>query len=298
MPVDERRLITLDVFTERRYGGNPLAILPAADGLDDATMQRIAAEINLSETVFIHRSADDVPLLRIFTPKSELPFAGHPTVGTAVYLADELRLRDGATLTMRTRSGLVDARIRRTEGETTAAEITAPRKPECRPAPSAALCAAAISLAEDDLAHPPRVCDAGNPFTVITLASRQALSRAVLDASAWRDDVSETDAPKLFIVYIEDNGGVRTIHARMFAPSIGIAEDPATGSAAVALPALLHEMYGLPDGEHRWDVHQGVDMGRPALMHLRATVHEGVVASAHVGGAAIRVIEGTMRADR
>src|SRR5690606_2011091 len=128
--------------------------------------------------------------------------------------------------------------------------------------------------------------------------SRQALSKAVLDASAWRDGISETDAPKLFIVYIEDNGDVRTVHARMFAPSIGIAEDPATGSAAVALPALLHETYSLPDGEHRWEVHQGVDMDRPALMRLRATVHGGVVVSAHVGGAAIRVIEGTMRVDR
>lgn len=298
MSMKQRSFITLDVFTDTRFGGNPLAILPDATGLDDATMQRIAAEANLSETVFVHRSAgDNAPLLRIFTPKSELPFAGHPTVGTAIYLAEESELGDGATLAMRTAAGEVAARISRRDGELTLAEITAPRTPECRPAASADACAAALSLAPTDIAFAPRICDAGNPFTVIPVASRAALSRARLDAGAWAAGPGATEAPKLFIVHMDDWQGGDTIHARMFAPSIGIAEDPATGSAAVALVGLLNERSPLSDGEHRWNILQGHDMGRPSLMAIRAVAESGHVVSAHVGGTAVRVLAGTITLD-
>src|SRR5690606_4739945 len=127
MSMKERSFLTLDVFTGTRFGGNPLAILPDAAGLDDATMQRIAAEANLSETVFIHRGgSDEPPLLRIFTPKSELPFAGHPTVGTAVYLAEQAGLDHGATLEMQTKAGKVTAHIQRPNDGLIQAEITAP----------------------------------------------------------------------------------------------------------------------------------------------------------------------------
>lgn len=291
-----RQFITMDVFTQERFGGNPLAIVPDADGLDDATMQKIAAEANLSETVFIHRPAGaPAPQLRIFTPKSELPFAGHPTVGTAIFLAEASGTNDTSELTMLTRAGEVTARISRAANGSTLAEITAPRAPEARPAVSAGACAAAISLTESDLAHAPRVCDAGNPFTVIPVASREALSRATLNTAEWAAGPGKGEAAKLFVIYIDEGAAGKVVHARMFAPSIGIAEDPATGSATVALPALLHELQGLQDGEHQWQVHQGADMGRPSLMQLRAVVAEGRVASSHVGGTAVRVISGTIR---
>lgn len=293
--MDERRLITLDVFTDQRFGGNPLAIIPEADGLDDTTMQRIAAELNLSETVFVHREAGGgVPGLRIFTPKSELPFAGHPTVGAAIYLAEESGLEDGATLTMTTLSGEVAARIRRPADGLTSAEITAPRPPEARPAASVAACAAAISLQPADISFAPQVCDAGNPFTVVPVATRAALSRATIDLAAWKDGPSASDAAKLFLIYMDDWDNGRIVHARMFGPSIGIAEDPATGSAAVALPAMLAARQSSADGEHRWEVHQGDDMGRPSVMSVRAVVKAGKVISAHVGGTAVRVISGSI----
>lgn len=293
--MQERRLVTLDVFTDQRFGGNPLGILPDADGLDDATMQRIAAELNLSETVFVHRQTDGTPSLRIFTPKSELPFAGHPTVGTAIYLAEENGLADGSTLTMRTLSGDVAARISRSPDALTSAEITAPRAPASREAASAEACAAALSLSPSDLPFAPRICDAGNPFTVIPVGSRATLSRAVLDHEAWKSGPGASDAAKLFIVYMDDWVNGQTVHARMFAPSIGIAEDPATGSAAVALPALLETLQALSDGEHCWQVHQGEDMGRPSLMGVRAVVKDGKVESAHVAGTAVRVITGGIK---
>lgn len=295
MTPEEHSLITLDVFTEQRFGGNPLAIFPDATGLGDATMQRIAAEINLSETVFIHRGDDGTPVLRIFTPKSELPFAGHPTVGTAIYLADEYGLGDGATLNMHVPAGVVAARISRAGAAHTHAEITSPRTPECRPAASRESCAAAIGIAPEDIAFAPQVCDAGNPFTIIPVASRAALARAALDPSAWASGPGATGAPKLFIIHMEDWRRGHTVHARMFAPSIGIAEDPATGSAAVALAGLLFDIQALPDGEHQWAVHQGEDMGRPSLMAVRAVVQNGAIASAHVGGTAVRVITGSLR---
>ncbi|HLV28449.1 MAG TPA: PhzF family phenazine biosynthesis protein [Burkholderiaceae bacterium] len=299
MNIEERSFITLDVFTNRRFGGNPLGLLPDATGLDDATMQRIAAEVNLSETVFIHRQTDsDIPLLRIFTPASELPFAGHPTVGAAIYLAEEHGFGDGSTLTMRTPAGDVAAAISRSDAKLTFAEITAPQKAVCRPAVSAEACAAALSLTPADIPFPPRVCDAGNPFTVIPVGSREALSRATLNHDAWRKGPGAGEAPKLFIVYMDDWQNGRDVHARMFAPSIGIAEDPATGSAAVALAALLNELQSPTEGEHIWQVWQGDDMGRPSLMKVRAVVENGNVESAHVGGTAVRVIAGSIRVDQ
>lgn len=296
MTLNERLFITLDVFTDQRFGGNPLAIFPDADGLDDATMQRIAAEMNLSETVFLQSGREHATRnLRIFTPKSELPFAGHPTVGAAIYLAATGGLEDGDTLTMHTRAGDVVANIRRTAAGQTLAEITAPQTPQSRPAASLEQCAAALSLTPEQIAQAPRICDAGNPFTVIPVENREALSRARLDPAAWAAGPGSTSAAKMFIVTMDDWEKGDTIHARMFAPSIGIAEDPATGSAAVALTAFLAEVQSLADGDHHWRIHQGDDMGRPSVMALRAVVENGRVASAHVGGTAVRVLQGTMR---
>ena len=298
MTINERMFITLDVFTDRRFGGNPLAIFPDADGLDDATMQRIAAEMSLSETVFLFSGHEHATRsLRIFTPKSELPFAGHPTVGAAIYLADTVDLQDGGTLTLHTRAGEVVANIHQLESGQALAEITAPQIPHTRPSASTEQCAAAISLQANEIAHAPRICDAGNPFTVIPVSSRDALSRAKLDAAAWAAGPGATEAGKLFLVYMDDWHKGETIHARMFGPSVGIAEDPATGSAAVALAAFLFEVQSLTEGEHRWRIHQGDDMGRPSVMSLRAVVNEGGLASAHVGGTAVRVLQGTMRTD-
>lgn len=296
MIIEERSLITLDVFTDRRFGGNPLAILPDAKGLDDTAMQRIAAELNLSETVFVHRHPDEeIPRLRIFTPKAELPFAGHPTVGAAIYLAEEAGLGNGAQLTLRTQVGDVVAAISRADGELTLAEITSPQAPVCRPAPSSEACAAAISLSVGDIPFAPQVCDAGNPFTIIPVASQEALARASLDTAAWAAELASTEAPKLFIVHMDDWQAGSTVHARMFGPSVGIAEDPATGSAAVALTAMLLGRQSLSDGEHRWQVRQGDHMGRPSFMDVRAVVEGGRLASAHVAGTAVRVIAGSIR---
>lgn len=297
MTPDAHRFLTMDVFTDRCFSGNPLAIFPEADGLDDATMQRIAAEMNLSETVFLQTGRNEATRkLRIFTPKSELPFAGHPTVGAAIYLAQEAGLQDGDMLTMQVPAGDVVAAIGRTAAGLATAEITAPRAPEARAGATIEQCAAALLLQPDEIPHAPRICDAGNPFTVIPVNSRDTLTRAKLDPVAWAAGPGATEAAKMFIVTMEDWQHGDTVHARMFGPSVGIAEDPATGSAAVALAAFLQALQSPADGTHHWRIHQGDDMGRPSLMVLRAVIEGGRVVSAHVGGTAVRVVAGTLQA--
>ncbi len=295
---------TWDVFTETRFGGNPLGIFPDAEGLSDAEMQTIARELNLSETVFLlPPGAGGHTAVRIFTPGFEVPFAGHPTVGAACFLADAGRvdLADGrASIVLEERVGHVPVTVRAEDGRATFARLTTAEEPMLQEADlSAAEAARLVGLAPEDLAtsienapcHAAHA-SAGLPYLVVPLTDLDALARAQLDDLA-RAALVPADAPGRFVYLVApaeaDNVDYRV---RMFAPGAGVPEDPATGSAAAALGAYLGPR--LPEGLHRRVLEQGVEMGRPSRIELEIDVREGRVDRITVGGHAVPVTRGTL----
>jgi trans-2,3-dihydro-3-hydroxyanthranilate isomerase len=291
---------TLDVFTDHVFGGNQLAVFPDARGLSGEQMQRIARELNLSETVFIdpEQPAPDTWRVRIFTPGSELPFAGHPTVGTAFLLASLGRVKpvgDEARVVLAEGVGPVPVTVRWRAGQPVFAQLTAAKLPEVGPpVPSGAELAALLGLRPEDVLDTgrfaPEAVSCGVPFLIVPLRSREALRRTRLDTSRWETLLARSWAPQVFVV-----SGVETgtgLAARMFAPGLGIPEDPATGSAASALAGYLAVRQESRGGTCKWEVEQGVDMGRPSTLFLEAELHEGRVTAVRVGGASVRVGEG------
>lgn len=294
MPARNHRFVTLDVFTDVPFGGNPLAIFPEADDIAEADMQTIAAELNLSETVFVTDAEGPTPRLRIFTPRAELPFAGHPTVGTALFLAG---MRPGAGesgLLMETRSGPVRATIRTHDDGSKEALITVPRLPAIGAAPDLEAVAATLGLRPEELVAAPVAYEAGVPFTFVRVADRDCLARVRLDSGRWANTFGSAWAPQLYVVFMEDWQQGRAMHARMFAPSLGIAEDPATGAAAAALAGMLHDLQRPADGEAIWVIHQGEDMGRPSRIVLEASVANGRLAQVRLGGTAVPMSTGVL----
>ncbi len=295
-----RRYHVLDVFTDTALAGNPLAVVLDADGLDDAAMRAIAREFNLSETVFVGAPRDPVnsARLRIFTPTTELPFAGHPTVGTAVLLAHleaaDLIAREDIGLVLELAIGPVSCSARHRRGEAAHARFEAPRLAEAggEPPDGAAL-AATFGLAAADIGfagHRPGVFSAGIAFTFVPLASLEALGRAKLRAGQ--------DGPRrayyLYTPAPSEPGRPRAFRSRMLASGLGVAEDPATGSAAVAFAGAWLAAERLPDGEHDCVLLQGVEMGRPSTIGLAFAVAGGRLARTDVGGSAVIVAQGTL----
>ena len=292
----KRRFVTLDVFTERRFAGNPLAVVLQAEGIDDAAMQRIAAEFNLSETVFVlpperamHRAA-----LRIFMPKRELPFAGHPTVGTAVLLACLDGGNDARAMVLEERIGCVSCQVA-PAGDHGSASFALPALPtETGAPPSNDALAAALGLAATDIGcgtFVPNCWSAGVPLVFVPLINLDAVRRA-RPAAPFGDAFGDR-AAYLFTSETSEPG--HDFHARMFAPHLGVAEDPATGSAAAAFAGVLARC-GIADGEHSIVIEQGYEMGRPSLIRLTLTVAAGKLTTASIGGGAVFVSEGTIEA--
>jgi len=289
---------TLDVFTDTRFGGNPLAVVLDADELSGEAMQTIAREFNLSETVFVMAPADagDSARVRIFTPARELPFAGHPTVGCAVLLA-EMGREDGdvfeSTIRLEEKVGLVEVLVRRLGPDPAYGELTAARLPEPQgSAPSDAKIAAALSLTAADIGfgeHRACIYTAGNAFLFVPLASRAALARAKVDTAGWEG--LEGAAGVGAYLYCAGDGAA-DYHARLYAPGSGVAEDPATGSAAAAMPGALLVAGTLGEGANAVTIAQGEDMGRPSLIRLFADVESGAITKVQVGGQAVRVSSG------
>lgn len=287
--------LLLDVFTDRPFGGNQLAVFPAADHLDTSAMQRIARELNLSESVFVMRGTNTADArLRIFTPGMELPFAGHPTIGAAIALAsDGGAFSDRRGIVFAETAGDVPVAIER-QGGLVMATLTVPKRPVAIDTDVTREAAAAlVGLAVDDLASAnPTAYSAGVPFQFIAVASVAALNRVALDHQVWRASIGGTEAPHVVALAAAPNA--RDIHMRMFAPLMGITEDPATGAAAAALAGWLldHERPG--DGTHRWQVHQGHAMGRPSLILLEADVARGRIEAVRVGGSAVIIGRGSL----
>ncbi|MFL5338302.1 MAG: PhzF family phenazine biosynthesis protein, partial [Geminicoccaceae bacterium] len=272
------------------------AVVFDAEGLDTAAMQAIAAEFNYSETTFVLPPVDPAHLaqVRIFTPRFEMPFAGHPTVGTALALAWRGRASPGSQFVLEEKAGPVPVRLSQGEGGSVSAEFTAPQLPWHSSGVAAQPIACALGLAESDLITTlglPRAASCGVPFLLVELASTEALGRAVLHGEGFLQ-AAETKGVFLFV---RRSAGDQ-FRARMFAPGAGIVEDPATGSAAAALAGYLGGRPGLADGWHSWDIRQGVEMGRPSLIATRARREGERVVEVRVGGTAVPVMEGTLEA--
>lgn len=288
---------TLDVFTATAFAGNPLAVVLEADGLSSAQMQQLAREFNLSETVFVLKTTrpDADVRVRIFTPAMELPFAGHPTIGTACLLADLGGVAADATrIVLEENVGLVPVHLVRESGQPWFAELTAAKLPETR-APDFDVAALPAVLGIEAIAITSvRLASCGNPFVIVTVRQPEILQGIDFDASAAKRLLAKSWGHALYIAALGYEGEWRT---RMFATDLGIAEDPATGSAAVAFAGAmaLDAAARGEQGEFAWTLHQGVEMGRPSLLKASATVADGRVTAVRVGGHAVRVSEGRIR---
>lgn len=293
--------LTLDVFTDVTFGGNPLGVFPDAAHLPSALMQRIAREMHLSETVFLGPpESGGTARVRIFTPGIEVPFAGHPTVGTAVYLAsllDDAPATGTRTLVLEENVGPVPVDVRFQDGDPVFARFTTAILPEHRPScvPDADL-ARMVGLEPSDI-HPelrPEMVSCGLPYYVIPLASLAAIRRAVLDMSLWQRLVKPLWADHVYLICPETEGANVDVHVRMFAPAAGVPEDPSTGSAAAVLGGYLSKVDGCDAGTLHWTVEQGLEIGRPSILQVEADRSGGATSAVRVGGSAVFVSRGVM----
>ncbi|MGH7043336.1 MAG: PhzF family phenazine biosynthesis protein [Acetobacteraceae bacterium] len=299
--------VTVDVFTARRFGGNPLAVFPAAAGLGDDAMQALAAEFNLSETTFVLPPDDPrhSARVRIFTPRGELPFAGHPNVGTGFVLARRME-HPPEHFTFEEPAGLVRTHILREPAVGTAsgaicgARVAAPLSLTIGSAVPVATVAACAGLAPGDIAttaHAPLIASVGTPFVFAEVVSLAALARATPDLAAFRAAQPHfaAEAPRFGLhLYVRLDGSALKLRTRMFAPLAGVLEDPATGSANAALAALLTAQAPGGDIALTFEIEQGIELGRPSRIVASARrTAEGPV-SATVAGACVPVMAGTV----
>ncbi len=289
------RFVTVDVFTDRRFGGNQLAVFPDARGLTDAEMQALADEFNLSETTFVLPPAhpQNSARVRIFNRVAEMPFAGHPNVGTAYVLGRE---DDAAPRAYRFEepAGIVEVVLERdAEGRVVGAEVAAPQPLRIGATLPASVAASCAGIAEDDVIvarHAPVLAADGGNHRLLTEVTPEALARATPDLAAFRRAVAaHPEATRGFLslyVYCRDGAGIR---ARMFSPLTGTVEDAATGSAATPLAGFLLHLDGGAEGA--WDIVQGVEMGRPSLLRAAARrAPDGI--RARVAGRCVPVLRG------
>lgn len=311
----EYRFLQADVFTDRAFAGNPLAIVTGADGLSGEEMQRIAAEMNLSETAFVLRPTDVQALcrLRIFTPNTELPLAGHPVVGAFFVLSrrgelglDEALKRLGTgvhRIHQECGAGVLPVDIRVSRGEVEQVVMTqAPPRFFAEFADRAAL-AACLGIGADELLpddRPAQVVSTALPQLMVPVRSLRSIERLELDPMAAqallnREEIG-SDCMMVFSTQCVDDHNAA--HARMFAPGLGVVEDPATGSAAGALGAWLvrHRLVGDRERDPvRMVIEQGYEMGRPSSIHVEVERENGRPSLVRVGGQAVEVAEGVLR---
>lgn len=278
--------VVYDVFTDRPFGGNQLAVFPDATTLAPDKLQTIAAEFNFSETTFVFppSTPNNTAKVRIFTPTSELQFAGHPTIGTAIALRD---LGHQGDMTLELGVGPIPCTF---NGDVASFTTSAPLQRLGRPDP--AMIARCLGLAQDRVTattHPPTEASLGTPFALVELTDKAALSACVTNIAAMREGAAQSSDTRRFAVlaYVRDGA---TIDARMFAPLGNIPEDPATGSAAATLAALLHETLGVAQDLH---IRQGVDMGRPSLILAKTA---GAPVQVTISGQAVQTMKGTFLA--
>jgi trans-2,3-dihydro-3-hydroxyanthranilate isomerase len=295
--------LILDVFAERPFGGNQLAVFPDARGLSTETMHSLAREFNFAETTFVLPANDrrHTRLVRIFTPRIELPFAGHPTLGTAAALAHEgLVSWNGnvADVILEEKAGPVHVAITR-NSDSFFCEMSLERPLDApEESPDRMAVAAALSIDEASI-RDAWFAGLGVPFCCVELANRRIVDGAVLDRQAWKQRLAQAWSAQLFF-FSKEPGAEGRLYARMFAPAVGVDEDPATGSAAAALVASLAERGASRDRaasqEVRLALHieQGVAMGRPSHIYASATSSLGQTTRVRVGGSCRMFASGTL----
>ena len=294
--------VTLDVFTDRMFGGNPLAVLPDARGLKTEQMQAIAREFNYSETTFVLPPEDEnnTRKVRIFTPMAEIPFAGHPNVGTAVALArlDVLgEVIAGQRILFEEGAGVVSLILCGNGGEIDAAEFIAPVLNQFEDDVPVEEAATALGVAPDKVVsahHVPRVVSVGVRFLYVELKDLEALSASegapgpVTRISAARG----LDGVYAYVRIGEDAKNGVDLRARVYAPVHGVMEDPASGSANAGLANILASLNEERDATLEWNVAQGVEMRRPSRLHMTAERRNGEVAEVRVAGGAVMACRG------
>ena len=285
-----------DVFTEQRFGGNQLAVLPDAQKLSDWQMQQVAREFNFSETAFVlPAETGHTRKVRIFTPTTEIPFAGHPNIGTAFVLAETGALGKEIpdTVLFEQKAGLVSIEIQANLDSPTSFELKAPQVLTLQELPAIRAVAKALSLRENEIVvttHAPTVASVGLPFLFVEVLDLSVLSQVRIDMAGFDRLLVEGAVPYVH-VYTPKTGST-DIQARVFAPLDGVAEDPATGSANCALAALLSHYRSERDGEFSWCVFQGIELGRPSALRIRARKENGCVVASWVGGTCVMISEG------
>lgn len=281
---------TLDVFTNVRFGGNPLAVFPHAEGIDGASMQQIARELNLSETVFVGDPTTENQFpIRIFTPASELPFAGHPTVGTAFLLA-KLGLVSGKQLVLKEGVGDVPVGV---SLQQSFARFNVAQLPEVSESHLTEKDVVnLLGVPEEAVVRRPFVSSCGIPFQMLELADQASVDRAELNLGVWKERFPDKSLSDLYLFSRKEVG---QLYTRMFGPAFGIPEDPATGSAAAALTgalALETAQQSIQEGVLSFVVEQGMRMGRPSRIECRAGLNEGAVTELSVAGQSVLISEG------
>jgi trans-2,3-dihydro-3-hydroxyanthranilate isomerase len=293
--------VTVDVFTGTQFAGNPLGVVLNAQGLSDRQMQAIAAEFNLAETTFVLPPKDPAHTaeVRIFTPRYEMPFAGHPNVGTAFALAragtSYGRAVGSDRVVFEEKAGLVPISLLKEGAVVTGARLASPQLLTLGPEIPAELIASACSLSVDDLEtknHPPRIASCGVPFILAELKDRTRLAAAVARSDVFMREVAQQPATSI-LIYTQVTESGFDIRARMFAPH-GIPEDPATGSANVALMGLLAKLRPEADLLMSKSIAQGVEMGRPSLLQAEAEKKNGTVTATYIGGRCVPMMSGTI----
>jgi trans-2,3-dihydro-3-hydroxyanthranilate isomerase len=287
-----RHYFTLDVFTDRALAGNPLAVVLGSEGLDTARMQAIAGEFNLSETVFVFppKNPANRAALRIFTPGKELPFAGHPTVGTAVLLSSLDKAGANASFVLEEAIGPVPCTATQS-----GAQFDVPKLPvQIEGCTSPADLAVRLGISVEDIGfddHFPAIFSAGVPFEMVPVRSLDVIGRVRQSAEYV---ALAAAAPSTYVYTRETVDKRHQYHARMYAPAMGIVEDPATGAAAAAFAGVIAAFEELEDGVHAFVIEQGYEMGRPSQIELTLHVAGGAMIRASIGGGAVIISEGQL----
>jgi trans-2,3-dihydro-3-hydroxyanthranilate isomerase len=297
------RYVTADVFTDRPFGGNQLAVFPDARGIAEELLLPITREFNFSEVTFCYppETPAGTRKVRIFTPGGELQFAGHPTIGTAhvlVATGEVPATGDLTTLVFEEGVGPVPVRVRSAGGTPVFAQLSTATLPEIGPPPpSRGMLAEILSLDANDIGfggQGPQAISVGHPFLLIPLRDVSAVKRARIRVEKWEQTVRAYWAPEIMVFAVDGTESPTHLRARMFAPGINIPEDPATGSAVACLAGYLAQRSAETSGTLRWTVDQGIEMGRPSRLEIEADKHMGAVTAIRVGGASVIVSEGTM----
>ena len=299
------RYLTADVFTDKPFGGNQLAVFPDAKGLDDERMFALAREFNFSETTFVFPpEKGGTRKLRIWTPGGEVPFAGHPTVGTAHVLAEigEIPLEGESTpIVFEEQVGPVPVTIRASAGKPVFAQLSVAKLPEIGPpVPTRETLASMLSLEPKDLVgghFAPQSISCGLPFLFVALKDRAAVKRSRIRVDQWERTLGSAWASMIMVFSRDPEREGSDIRARMYAPGFGVPEDPATGSACAALGGYLAARDTRQEGTLRWIVEQGFEMGRPSIIEVEVDKAGGVIAAVRVGGASVTMSEGSIRVD-